>query len=293
MKKLENEFKAGYVAIIGRPNSGKSTLLNNILGQKVSITSPKPQTTRMPIYAVFEDERGQIIFIDTPGIFAKVEDPLSKKINPMAENILGENIDVVVYLIDHTRDRNTEENKIIGLVRKSKGKKILAFNKSDIKNPSYYPHYKFLESEFDTVLNVSALYKQNLNYLVDDIFKFLPQRERIINQKLVTPSLNMDSKTFIAEIIREKAYLFLRKEVPYSLIAVVDEITERTDKLSYIKARILTTDDRYKKMIIGDKGLMIKEIGMAVRKELQTATNRKIFLDLTVETNPHWIEEMM
>lgn len=293
MKNETSDFKAGYVVIIGRPNSGKSTLLNNILGQKVSITSPKPQTTRMPIYAVFEDERGQIIFIDTPGIFAKVEDPLSKKINPLAENILGENIDVVVYLIDHTRDRNDEENKIIGLVRKSSSRKILAFNKADIKNPSYYPHYKFLENEFESILNISALYKQNLNYLVDDIFKFLPQRERIISQKLVTPSLNMDSKTFIAEIIREKAYLFLRKEVPYSLMVVVDEITERSEKLIFIKARIQTVDDRYKKMIIGNKGLMVKEIGMAARKELQTATNRNIYLDLAVETNPHWIEEMM
>src|SRR3989338_8365998 len=148
-KDAENRTKAGYVAIVGRPNSGKSTLLNNILKQKVAITSPKPQTTRIPIYAVYEEERGQIIFIDTPGIFAKVEDPVAKKINPRAEQILRKNIDVIAYLIDHTRDRNLEENKIIGLVRKIDKPKILVYNKSDIKNPSYIPHFRFLESEFN------------------------------------------------------------------------------------------------------------------------------------------------
>src|SRR3989344_5547387 len=103
-------MRSGYVAIIGRPNSGKSTLLNNILGHKVSITSPKPQTTRSPVEAVFNDERGQIVFIDTPGIFAKVQDDISRKINPMAQKVLERGVDVIVYLVDHTRDRDIEEN---------------------------------------------------------------------------------------------------------------------------------------------------------------------------------------
>ena len=125
-------MKSGYVVIIGRPNSGKSTLLNNLLGQKVSITSPKPQTTRFPVQAVYEDERGQIIFIDTPGIFARVEDPVAKKINPLAETTLKEGVDVVIYLVDHTRDRDIEENKILGLVRQIDKPKILTINKIDI-----------------------------------------------------------------------------------------------------------------------------------------------------------------
>lgn len=286
-------MKAGHVALIGRPNSGKSTLLNAILGHKVSITSPKPQTTRYSIEAIFEDERGQIIFIDTPGIFAKVHDPVSQRINRSAEKSLKQRVDIIVYIIDHSRAREDEENKIIGILRKIEVPKILAINKIDIKEPTFLPHYAFLEKEYDKTIHVSGLFHSNLNYLLDAIFDLLPEGEKFMETKdLPTPLLSMDSKTFVAEIIREKAYLFLRKEVPYTLTAVVEEITKRVGNATYIRAKILTTADRYKIMIIGEKGRMIKEIGMAVRKELETATNQKIFLELTVEVNPHWFEAL-
>lgn len=284
-------MKSGYVALIGRPNSGKSTLLNNLLGQKVSITSPKPQTTRIPIQAVYEDERGQIIFIDTPGIFGKVNDPVSQKINPIAEQTLKEGVSVIVYIVDHSRERDTEENKILGIIRKMDAPKILAINKTDIKKPSFLPHYKFLEEEFNKTVYISALYKSNLNYLLDAIFEFLPEGEQIVdNSGRPTPALNLDSKTFLSEIIREKAFLFLRKELPYTMMTEVDEIKEKINGSTYIKARIITSSDRYRKMIIGENGRMVKEIGMAARKELETATNKKIYLDLTVESNPHWFD---
>lgn len=169
--------------------------------------------------------------------------------------------------------------------------KILAINKTDIKKPSFLPHYKFLEEEFNKTVNISALYKSNLNYLLDAIFEFLPEGEKIVdNSGRPTPALNMDSKTFLSEIIREKAFLFLRKELPYTMMTEVDEISERKNGSTYIKARIITSSDRYRKMIIGDNGRMVKEIGMAARKELETATNKKIYLDLTVESNPHWFD---
>lgn len=287
-------MKSGTVAIVGRPNSGKSTLLNNILGHKVSITSPKPQTTRIPIEAVYQDERGQIIFVDTPGIFAKVNDPVSKKINPITKNVLGGSINVIVYLVDHSRDRDIEENKILGILREFSQPKILTVNKSDIKTPSFLPHYKFMEEEFDKTISISALYKSNLNYLIDAIFELLPRGKMLHPRyKRPTPAINLDSKTFIAEIIREKAYLFLRKELPYTLAAIVDDIKKRENNTLYIRARIITTAHKYKKMIIGGKGRMIKEIGMAARKELETATNQKIYIDLTVEVNPHWYEALL
>lgn len=287
-------MKSGYAAIIGRPNSGKSTLLNNILGSKVSITSPKPQTTRFPVQAVYEDDRGQIIFIDTPGIFAKVKDPISKIINPLAETSLKEGVDVIIYIVDHTRDRSTEENKIFGIVREYDKPKILVYNKTDIKKPSFIPHYRFMEEEFDEVISISALYRQNVNLLLSAVFSRLPEGEKIITaEDRPTPILSQDSKMFVGEIIREKAFLFLRKELPYSLTAVVDEITTRHNDTVYIRARIITSQARYKKMIVGEGGRMIKEIGMAARKELSTSTNKKIFLELTVETNPHWHEQLL
>lgn len=286
-------MKSGVVAIIGRPNSGKSTLLNMILGQKVSITSPKPQTTRFPIQAVYEDERGQIIFMDTPGIFGKVEDQLAKRINEKTDEALSLDLDLVIYLIDHTRERDFEENKVLGIVRKATVPKLLVINKIDIRTPTHIVQYKFMEEEFNETIKVSALMGKNIPTLLDSIFSFLPEGSKIVDTKdLVQPGLNLDSKTFLSEIIREKAYLFLRKEVPYTLTTVIDDVIERTNGTLYVKARILTNHDRYKAMIIGKNGYMIKEISMASRKELETATNKKVFLDLTVEVDPHWMDAM-
>ncbi len=288
----EKQKKMGVVAIIGRPNVGKSTLLNSIIGQKVTITSPKPQTTRINIQAVYDDDRGQIIFVDTPGIFAKVQDTLSKKLNMSPERALSTGVDLIIYLVDHTRYRDVEENKTLGLIRKSKIPKILVINKIDIKKPSYIEQYVFLEDEFDIVVKVSALKKNNLNLLLDNIFQQLPTGKPIIDTKnLATPALNIDSKMFIAELIREKAFLNLHKELPYSITTKVEEINERTNGNIYIKASIITTDDRYKGMIIGRKARMIKEIGMAVRKELEVATGKKVFIEITAEVDPHWVEQ--
>lgn len=285
-------MKSGIVSIIGRPNVGKSTLLNHILGQKVSITSPKPQTTRFNLQAVFEDERGQIIFIDTPGIFGKVTDTMGKRINGAAEESLKDGVDVLIYMIDHTRERDFEENKVLGIVRKSNAKhKILLINKIDVESPTHRIQYKFMEEEFDSVVEISAFEHKNIPLLLDAIFLYLPEGEKMVDTSiLVQPALNLDSKTFISECIREKAFLFLRKEVPYSLTAVVDEMVERANGTLYIRARILTTQDRYKAMIVGKGGLMIKEISMAARKELETATSKKVYVELSVETDPHWSE---
>jgi len=283
--------KAGVVAIIGRPNAGKSTLLNNLLGHKVSITSPKPQTTRFAIQAVYEDDRGQIIFVDTPGMMGKVRNPLARRINLEAESQINKELDLVIYLVDHTRERDVEENQAFGLVRKFKGSKILVINKIDVVRPTHIVQYKFMEEEFDAVVEISALGRKHLGRLLEVIFDFLPEGKPMVETAdLPQPGLNIDSKTFLSEIIREKAFLFLRREVPYSLTAVIDDTIERDNGVLYIKARILTSADRYKSMIIGKGGVMIKEISMAARKELETATNRKVYLELTVETDPHWMD---
>lgn len=281
--------KFGRVVIMGRPNTGKSTLLNTIMQQKVSITSPLPQTTRKSQRVVFENERGKIIFSDTPGILGKVDDLLGRRINLDAPKESGL-ANVLVCLVDISRPKNDEENKVIGLVRKSTAKKILVYNKIDkaIGTKDHLADYNYLEEEFDEVIKVSALKDKYVKGLVNLIFDLLPEatgKEVIEDYGL----LGMNSTEFVAEIIREKAYLFLRREVPYTVNVVVNRISDKK-KIIVVEATIFTTADRYKKMIIGMGGKKIKEIGFNARKELELMTARKVFLELTVKIDAHWME---
>lgn len=289
--------KIGKVVILGRPNTGKSTLLNAIMSQKVAITSPLPQTTRKNTRVLFSDQRGEIIFSDTPGIIGKINDLVGKRINREAPKELDK-ADVILCLVDISRPKNEEENKVIGLVRKAKAKKILVYNKMDIAFDSkdHLAEYNYLEEEFDRVITISAIKEKNIKSLLNEIFDLLPEKENKelkYNIELMSegnkPKMGMNSKEYVAEIIREKAYLFLREEVPYSMTVVVNEIIDKK-KLILIKATIFTTADRYKKMIIGRGGKKIKEIGYNARKELELMSERKIFLELTVEVDKHWPE---
>lgn len=284
-------MKNGKVLLVGRPNVGKSTFVNNLIGQKVAITSPKPQTTRFAIKALYEDERGRIIFVDTPGIFGKAEDYLSKKINEKTLTVLHEEVDLVIYMVDHTRKRDFEEARVLGLVRKINKPKILVINKVDSQEKSFLPQYRFLEDEFREVFQISALNRTHVKPLLDRIFELLPEKAgEEIPKDLLYPILNLDSKNFVSELIREKVFLMMGEEIPYRTTVIVDEITERNNKVTYVKARILVTDIRYKKMIIGHGGRKIKEIGSYARKEIALAINKKVYLDLTVEVDPHWQE---
>lgn len=267
---------------------GKSTFLNNLIGQKVAITSPKPQTTRFPIQALYEDERGQIIFVDTPGILDRTKDALAKQINIQTEHAIKDTIDVVLYMVDHTRRRDFEEGKVLGIVRKIQKPKILVINKIDLDEKTYLPQYEFLKDEFPHVFKISALNKTHVKPLMDKVFDLLPAGNKRTDNKSVYPLLNIDSHTFLAELIREKVFLKTGQEIPYTTTVVIDEVTERSDSLTYIKARILTNNARYKKMLIGRKGEKIKLLGSMARKELELATGRKVYLELTVETDPHW-----
>ena len=288
-------MKQGKVLLIGRPNVGKSTFLNNLIGQKVSITSPKPQTTRFPIKALYQDERGEIIFIDTPGLMRKTEDLLSENINKKTLQTLNEELDLVLYMVDPTRKRDFEEARVLGLVRQIEKPKILVLNKIDLwqtgKKDDYSAQYKFLEEEFSDVFYISALKKLHFKPLIKRIFELLPEKKEEKFENLNPyPVLNIDAKTFVAELIREKVFLMMGEEIPYATTAIVDEIDERKNGVIYIKARILTNNDRYKKMLIGKEGRKIKEIGSYARKEIELATGKKVYLDLQVETDPHWME---
>jgi len=284
-------MKSGTVALIGRPNAGKSTLINRIIGHKVAITSPKPQTTQFSIQAVYDDpaignkpSRGQILFLDTPGIFAKTKDPKLREINIEAEHVLKNNVDLIVYVIDPTRERGLEENRVLGTMRKTDIPKLLVFNKLDKRGKNYSEQYKFMEDEFMDIVYVSALKGENINQILDWIFEKLPIGKKMFDaDTMPSKTLNLNSKLFLEELIREKAFLRLRRELPYVIRVVVDTVQKRKGKdVVYIKARILAPE-RYKKMIIGLGGRRIKEIGTMSRRELEIATGNKIYLDLTVE----------
>jgi len=317
MRKTKEKIvkKTGRVAIVGRPNAGKSTLLNNIFGQKVAITSPKPQTTRKNLTIPYSEARGEIFFVDTPGMFQKVSDEVGRIVNRMPKKgVVG--ADVVIYLVDLSRPKTEEENKAIGLVRKSPAKKILTYNKIDKfkgKRQGFRPDYSFLEEEVDRVIAISALKNTHLKGLLDLIFELLPEegeedkegagkQEKKNNGKGKESERKekqdpagwegLNKKEWIAELVREKAYLALRQELPYTVGVLVEEV-ENKKKLIVVKAKLFTTSDRYKAMIVGKGGSMIKKIGSETRKELQLAWNRKVFLELKVETNRHWPQMLM
>ena len=287
-------MKEGLVLLLGRPNVGKSTFVNNVIGQKIAITSPKPQTTRFPIQGLYHDDRGNIIFTDTPGIHFKAKDMLAKNINEQSFKAINKKTDVVIYMVDPTRRRDFEEAKVLGVARKMEAPVILVFNKSDIFEQKYMAQYKYLEDEFKDIFHISALENKHIKPLMNRIFELLPEvsEETLSYDALAHPLLNMNSNTFISELIREKVFIMMGQEIPYTISVIVDEIKERDNGMMYIKARILTTHDRYKSMIIGQGGRKIKEIGSYARKEIALATNKKVFLDLSVETDPHWQEHM-
>jgi GTP-binding protein Era len=280
MPKLKN----GLAVMIGRSNVGKSTLLNSLIGTKVAITTHKPQTTRHIIHGVLNDPRGQAVFVDTPGIFKQVPDALTAKLNEKAKDAL-QDIDVILYVVDPTRHVGDEEKIVRRLIAGSPAPKFLIVNKSDGKRP-FLDEYLAWSDEFDGVFDVSALKNRNTNRLVDAIFERLPESD----EPFYPPDqlTNMDNKFFLSELVREKIFLAVHDEVPYTVNVEITETERRDNGVWYVAADVITSADRYKKMIIGSGGRQIKEIGQAVRKELETVTGDKVFLDLNVRVDANW-----
>ncbi len=284
-KTEEISNKSGIVTIVGRSNVGKSTLINSIIGTKIAIVTHLPQTTRNVIHGVLNRPQGQAIFVDTPGVFKEIRSLLSGKLIERIEESMKD-IDLILYVVDPTKSIGSEERYILSLLRKSKVPKILIINKSDLpeKEKIYINDYRDLSEDFSAVLELSALMNRHVEPLRNKVFELLPEGEPFYPPEQLT---NIEPKFWVAEIIREKIFLALRKEVPYSTHVEVMNIDDRED-ITVIDAVIYTNDSRYKKMIIGARGRALKEIGIAARKELETALNKKIFLNLEVETDKHW-----
>jgi GTP-binding protein Era len=285
MTPKEEKKKAGLAVLVGRSNVGKSTLLNALVGTKIAITSPKPQTTRHAIQGVLHDPRGQIVFVDTPGIFSHVPDHLTSRLNEKARESV-EGVDILLYVVDPTRHVGKEEETVHRLVAAVKRPKILVINKTDEQQP-YIDEYLAWEGEFDAVVRVSALRGRGLKPLVDEIIARLPAGEPLYPPDRIT---DVENRFWLAEIIREKIFLAMHEEIPYTTAVEVEETAVRDDGTNYVKAIVLTTAPRYKKMLIGQGARTIKRIGQAARKELEEVTGKKVYLDLEVDVDERWQE---
>lgn len=280
-------FKSGFIAIIGRPNVGKSTFMNNVLGQKVSIISPKPQTTRNQIRGIYTTKNEQIIFIDTPGIH-KPKHELGQFMNNLSIATLQE-VDLILFLIDGTEDFGTGDQFIINLLQKVKTPVILVVNKIDlIKNKqrlmeniiAFQEHYQFEETYY-----ISAKLGDNIDKLLSCINNKLTEGPMYYPRDQISDN---PEPFIVAEIIREKILLLTNEEVPHSIAVVVEEMKLDENKLMNIRANIYVERASQKKIIIGKNGNMIKEIGTLARKEIVMLLGQKIYLELWVKVEEDW-----
>lgn len=281
--------KSGFITLVGRSNVGKSTLLNTIVGTKLAAVTDKPQTTRNIIHGVLNSAQGQAVFVDTPGVFKDKSNPLSGRLTQRVHEAL-QDINMIIYVVDPTKSVGAEERATMAMIRNLDMPKLLVINKSDlpIKEKIFLDDYKTLGEEFTAVFELSALQNRHIQPLRDKVFELLPEGEPLYPPEQLT---NVNEKFWVAEIIREKIFKALRQEVPYTTHVEVTDIEDKPD-LFVINAVVYTYDSRYKKMIIGAGGRSIKEIGIAARKELEAALNKKVFLQLEVETDRRWEEKI-
>lgn len=281
--------KSGIVAIVGRSNVGKSTLINTLVGTKVAITTPKPQTTRRPVQGIITRHEGQVVFVDTPGIMQKSRDTLTKKLNAYAKDSLRD-VQAVMYIADPTRAIGDEEKQALRMIENVTVPRLLVINKIDDRaSKNFIDFYRDLAPQFTNYVEVSALTSKNTDLIEKWIWEHMPEGEFFYPEFQMT---NMGNNEWLAELIREKLFLRLREEVPYSTHVEVNEIQEQENGVVFVDATIFTHSERYKPMIIGRRGQGIKEIGQSTRRELETVTGKKYFLQLQVEVDPRWVERM-
>lgn len=294
----KQQIKSGYAAIIGRPNVGKSTLMNRIIGQKIAITSNKPQTTRNRIMTVYTDARGQIVFLDTPGI--------NRAKNKLGEFMLGAAIqtirdaDVILWLVEPSDFIGKGEQYIISELKKIHLPVILAMNKIDtVKKkelPGFIDAYR-KEFDFAEVVPVSARQNVNVDVLLEQIFRYLPYGPMFYEEETLT---DQPLRQIAAETIREKALYLLEEEVPHGIAVVIEKFQERqrtgkredgsvvSEPITDIEATIICEKESHKGIVIGKKGAMLKRIGTLARKDLEDLTECRINLKLWVKVKKEW-----
>jgi len=285
--KTKQKFKSGFVAIVGRPNVGKSTLLNQVMGQKIAIMSNKPQTTRNKIRAVHTSEKGQVIFIDTPGIH-KPKSKLGNFMVTTAENALNE-VDLVLFVIDATEKRGAGDDYIMERLKQVKTPVFLVINKIDQVHPEallpIIDEYRQLHA-FTQIVPISALEGNNTSALVDAIYDEMDEGPMYYPADQVT---DHPERFVVAELIREKVLHLTREEVPHSIAVTVEEMKRGDDgKTLYIYAAIYVERDSQKGILIGKRGEMLKEIGRRARMDMERLLGDKIFLEIWVKVKKDW-----
>lgn len=282
---MNKDYKSGFVTLIGRPNVGKSTLMNYLIGQKIAITSNKPQTTRNRIQTVLTTEEGQVVFVDTPGIH-KAKNKLGEYMVNVAERTLNE-VDVVMWLVEPTTFIGAGEQHIASQLKKVQTPVILVINKIDSVKPeevlASISAYKDLY-EFAEIVPVSARNGDNTEELLKVIMKYLPYGPQFYDEDTVT---DQPERQIVAEIIREKALHSLNEEIPHGIAVAIDQMKMR-NKVMHIDATIICERDSHKGIIIGKQGNMLKKIGSTARFEIERMLECKVNLKLWVKVKKDW-----
>lgn len=279
--------KSGFAALVGRPNVGKSTLMNHLIGQKIAITSDKPQTTRNRIQTVYTDERGQIIFLDTPGIH-KAKNKLGEYMVNVAEHTLKD-VDVVLWLVEPSTYIGAGERHIAEQLNKAKTPVILVINKIDtVKKQddilTYMAAYKDV-CDFAEIVPLSALKDKNTDLLTELIFKYLPYGHQFYDEDTVT---DQPMRQIASELIREKALRLLSDEIPHGIAVTIEKMKERSGGMIDIEASIVCERDSHKGIIIGKGGSMLKRIGTEARKDIEHMVGSQVNLQLWVKVRKEW-----
>lgn len=280
-----NAHKSGFVTLIGRPNVGKSTLMNRLIGQKIAITSNKPQTTRNRIQTVLTTQQGQIVFLDTPGIH-KAKNKLGNYMVNVAEHTMDE-VDVILWLVEPTDYIGAGERHIIEQLKKTKTPVILVINKIDtVKKDAilgFIDAYR-KELDFSEIVPVSALKGNGTEDLIQSIFKYLPYGPAFYDEDTIT---DQPMRQIVAELIREKALRLLEDEIPHGIAVSIESMKEK-GSLCHIEATIVCERDSHKGIIIGKGGAMLKKIGSQARPEIEEMLEMQVNLKLWVKVKKDW-----
>lgn len=279
-------FKSGFVAIIGRPNVGKSTVINRLVGEKVAIVTQKPETTRDKIQGILTRDDAQVIFVDTPGIH-KPKNLLGKKITQVAKDALLE-VDLIVFILDVTKGITPEDRIIFDLVKTAKKPAILLINKVDLRSKALalplidegeklYP--------FKEIIPTSAANGDNMDVLLKKVIENLPEGPKYFPDEQFT---DKTERFMVGEIVREKALDLTHEEVPHSVAVLIEEFTERPKNVVYIRAVIFVERHSQKKILVGRNGQMLKAIGETARRDIQKFLRRHAYLELWVKVHENW-----